>query len=149
MYQFRALVAIFLFVVGSVAAVMLSFTVPEEFLPDPVDFTRVEGASALFLAAGSAMTAVVFWGLSDIADACVYIAHVRALEVAAFGAAPPAVCGFLSFQYYSNRAAQRQVLFTVLPQVGALVIPLLFSYLAFAWKASQFAGSEVAEEEKV
>lgn len=77
------------------------------------------------------MSAEVFGGLPDVADTGLHTAHVRSLEVAAYGVAPTAVLGFLRDIATQNVAAHRQVLFVFLPEVAALVVPLLFSYLAF------------------
>lgn len=160
----RMAAAGFLFVSGALISTMLSFTVymspplTDRFTGElyKVNFFFTEALSVFFMAAGSAMSAVVFWGLPDVAHFGLHLAHVGALEVAAFGFVPPAAFDFISpaaFDFISwnnstDRRAQRGVLFVVLPQVAVLVVPLLFSYLSSLWKSRKHAASEVGEEGK-
>lgn len=146
----------FLFVSGALISTMLSFTVymslplTDRFTGElyKVNFFFTEALSVFFMAAGSAMSAVVFWGLPDVAHSGLHLAHVRALDMAAFGFVPPAAFDFISWNNSTDRRAQRGVLFVVLPQVAVLVVPLLFSYLSSLWKSRKHAASEVGEEGK-
>lgn len=145
-HHLRMGAAALLFVAGSVTAAVLSVMVHLSlaFLEKEVDFNITEAFSVFVLANGSAMTAAVFWDLPEITESGLHIAHVHALEVSAYSVAPAAVVGFTIRTV--QRRAQREVLFVVLPQVAAHVIPLLLSYLASLFKSSNDLGAEVSEE---
>lgn len=58
-----------LFVIGALTLAELSLTVPmssDPELPHQVDFNSAEPYAVFFLAVGSVMTAMAFWGLLDI-----------------------------------------------------------------------------------
>lgn len=123
MHHLRTAAASTFFMYCTLTSVLLSFMMEKTGLYPPVDFASESVISIFSLGICSAVTSVTFGGLPEVEESGLHIAHVRAVEVAAFGVASLAVCGF-------NIEAQRQVLFVVFPQVGALVVPFLFSYFA-------------------
>lgn len=145
-YHVRMTASIVFILIGAVASAILSFCFPQGIHSRLTGtFLMVvlgEGTGTVFVAIGSALTSVAFWALPDIGDDGLHIAHVCAVEVAAFSVVPPSVLGLLGKRPRDQNPAQRQVLLVVLPQVAALVVPLLFSYFSFLYKASTHAASD-------
>lgn len=128
----RLFSAVLLFL-GAVIAALVIILVRTPSVPGTpalAGYSNLDPISTFLIAIVSALTAVAFWRLPSVSHTSLHLAHVRSFELAAFGATAPTVviC-------FSDPVAARQVLVTVIPQIGAFTVPLVFSYISLLWRS--------------
>lgn len=129
----RMIIGFALVVASVIAATILSFAMERETNNgiNAQDFTKVRTTPLFFLVGACLLTSFAFCCLPDIADHEVQKGHVRALEVAAFAVPPSAV---LSVIEPVETKVQRRLLFALISQVVALVMPILFAFLTIKFR---------------